>query len=120
MRARRQRAGQNLCPIDGKDYHGYPIDNVAFSQRAIANSTAVRDLGLAYRLTGKPEYATKARRILMAYADIYPTLPVHDNNNKRDTRTGARVMLRSLPSAGAGPGAAAPAMRSRDGARPPR
>jgi hypothetical protein len=94
-----QRGGRNICPVDGKDYHGYPIDNVVFSQRAIANSAAVRDLGMAYRLTGKPEYAAKARRILIAYADIYPTLPVHDNNNKRDTRTGARVMSQTLSEA---------------------
>jgi hypothetical protein len=94
-----QRGGRNLCPIDGKDYHGYPIDNVVYSQRAGANADAVRQLGLAYRLTGRQEYAEKARRILMAYADLYPTLPVHDNNNRRDTRTGARVMSQTLSEA---------------------
>ncbi len=94
-----QRGGHNLCPIDGKDHHGYPIDNVAFSQRSISNAAAVRDLGLAFRLTGKPAYAEKARRILVAYADIYPTLPVHDNNNRPDTRTGARVMSQTLSEA---------------------
>lgn len=94
-----QRGGRNLCPIDGRDYHGYPIDNVVYSQRAGANADAVRQLGLAYRLTGKSEYAGKARRILMAYADLYPTLPVHDNNNRPDTRTGARVMSQTLSEA---------------------
>jgi len=94
-----QRAGKNLCPIDGKDYHGYPIDNVVFSQRAISNAGAVRDLGLAWRFTGQPEYAEKARRILVAYADLYPTLPIHDNNNRPDTRTGARVMSQTLSEA---------------------
>jgi hypothetical protein len=51
-----QKAGKNLCPIDGKDYHGWPIDQVVYMQRNGANAQAVRDLGLAFRLTGKQEY----------------------------------------------------------------
>jgi hypothetical protein len=91
-----QKAGKNLCPIDGKDYHGWPIDQVVYMHRNSANAQAVRDLGLAFRVTGKPEYLEKARRILNAYAELYPTLPIHDNNNKRDTKTGARIMSQTL------------------------
>jgi hypothetical protein len=92
----RQSKGQNLCPVDGKDYHGYPVDNVAFSHRHSSNSQAVRDLGLAFRLTGKTEYAEKARIICNAYARLYPGLPIHDNSNKLDTKSGARVMSQTL------------------------
>jgi oligo-alginate lyase len=94
-----QKAGKNLCPIDGKDYHGWPIDNCVYMQRNGANASAVRDLGLTFRVTGKQEYLEKARRIVNAYSALYPTLPIHDNNNKRDTKTGARIMSQTLSEA---------------------
>src|SRR5574340_414111 len=92
----RQKAGKNLCPVDGKDYHGWPIDQVVYNHRNGDNARAVRDLGLAWHLTGKREYVEKARRILNAYSDLYPTLPIHDNNNKLNTKTGGRVMSQTL------------------------
>lgn len=95
----KQTRGQNLCPVDGKDYHGWPVDNVVYMQRNGDNAAAVRDLGLAYLFTGRAEFAAKARRILNAYAALYPTLPIHDNNNKRDTQSGARVMSQTLSEA---------------------
>jgi hypothetical protein len=91
-----QKAGKNLCPIDGKDYHGWPIDQVVYMHRNSGNAQAVRDLGLAFRLSGKQEYLEKARIIVNAYSDLYPTLPIHDNNNRRDTKTGARIMSQTL------------------------
>lgn len=95
----KQTRGQNLCPVDGKDYHGWPVDNVVFMQRNGDNAAAVRDLGLAYLLTGRAEFAAKARRIVNAYAALYPTLPIHDNNNKLNTQSGARVMSQTLSEA---------------------
>jgi len=92
----RQDAGRNLCPVDGKDFHGWPYDHVAYSQRHGDNARAVRDLGLAYRLTGKSVYAEKARGILRVYAEIYPTLPIHGNKGERDNLSGARVMSQTL------------------------
>ncbi|HEY1493992.1 MAG TPA: alginate lyase family protein, partial [Candidatus Solibacter sp.] len=94
-----QRLGKNLCPIDGKDYHGWPVDYVVYMQRNDDNARAARDLGLAWQLTGKREYAEKARRIFNAYSELYLTLPIHDNNNKPDTKTGARVMSQTLSEA---------------------
>jgi hypothetical protein len=91
-----QKAGKNLCPIDGKDYHGWPIDNCVYMQRNGANAAAVRDLGLTFQLTGRKDPFLKACHIINAYAALYPTLPIHDNNNKRDTRTGARIMSQTL------------------------
>jgi heparinase II/III-like protein/alginate lyase len=93
-----QQGGKNICPVDGKDYHGWPIDNVVYMQRNDDNARAARDLGLAYRLTGNVAFADKARRIFNAYAELYPRLPIHDNN-KLDTRTGARVMSQTLSEA---------------------
>jgi len=94
-----EHGNRNVCPIDGKDYHGYPIDNVVYSHRNVDNADAARNLGLAYRLTGNAGYAEKARRILNAYAAIYPKWPIHDNNNRLDTRTGARAMSQTLSEA---------------------
>jgi len=95
----RQTAGKNICPVDGKDYHGWPVDNVVYMQRNDDNARAARDLGLAFQLTGKSEYVDKVRRILSAYADIYLKLPVHDNQNKPDNPRGARVMSQTLSEA---------------------
>ncbi len=95
-----QRSGKNLCPVDGKDYHGWPVDNVVYMHRNTDNARAVRDLGLAYQLTGESGYAAKARRVLAAYAELYPNLPIHDNKNKIDGRTGARIMSQTLSEAG--------------------
>jgi hypothetical protein len=95
-----RKAGKNLCPIDGKDYHGWPVDYVVYMHRNDDTARSARDLGLAYRLTGKPEYAEKARRIFNAYSGLYLTLPIHDNANKLDTRTGARIMSQTLSEAG--------------------
>jgi hypothetical protein len=95
----KQDGGKNLCPIDGKDYHGWPIDNVVYMQRNDDNAGAARDLGLAFRLTGNPAYAEKARRIFSAYADLYLRLPIHDNDNRPNTKTGARVLSQTLSEA---------------------
>ena len=94
-----QKQGKNLCPIDGKDYHGWPVDYVVYMQRNNDTAQSARDLGLAWQLTGKREYVEKARRIFNAYADLYLTLPIHDNNNKLDTKTGARIMSQTLSEA---------------------
>ncbi len=95
----RQTAGKNLCPVDGKDYHGWPVDNVVYMQRNDDNAAAARTLGLAFQLTGKPEYVEKARRIFSAYADIYLKLPIHNNQNKPDDPKGAHVMSQTLSEA---------------------
>ena len=97
------KAGKNICPVDGKDHHGPPIDQVVFMMRNGDNAKAVRDLGLAFHLTGNAEYAAKARRILDAYADLYLTLPIHTNDGSTsggNLTRGARVMSQTLSEAG--------------------
>ncbi len=95
----RQEGAKNICPVDGKDYHGWPIDNVVYMMRNDDNAREARDLGLAYCLTHKAEYAQKVDRILNAYSDLYPTLPIHDNANHLNTKRGARVMSQTLSEA---------------------
>ena len=41
------------------------------------NGIAVHDAGLLYQLTGDEVYANHARQLLLAYADLYPTLGEH-------------------------------------------
>ena len=94
-----QTAGKNICPVDGKDYHGWPVDNVVYMQRNDDNAEAARNLGLAYQLTRNPEYAEKARRIFAAYVDIYLKLPLHNNQNKLNDKRGGRVMSQTLSEA---------------------
>jgi hypothetical protein len=95
----RQTEGKNICPIDGKDYHGWPVDNVVFMQRNDDNAEAARNLGLAYQLTGKPQYVEKARQIFSAYAGIYVGLPLHNNQNKLNDPRGGKVMSQTLSEA---------------------
>lgn len=95
----KQTAGKNICPVDGKDYHGWPVDNVVYMQRNDAIAEAMRNLGLAYQLTGNKAYVDKARDVFRAYADIYLKLPIHNNQNKPDDPKGARVMSQTLSEA---------------------
>lgn len=90
--------GHNTCPICRQDYHGWPWDYVIYSRRHLDNARAVRDLGLAYRLTGRPEFAAKARTILSAYAALYPTLPIRGYKDWPQTghRSGGRVTPQTL------------------------
>lgn len=94
-----QEGGKNICPVDSKDYHGWPVDNVVYMQRNDDNAEAARNLGLAFQITGSREYVDKARRIFAAYDDIYLKLPIHDNQNRPNTKTGARVMSQTLSEA---------------------
>ena len=79
---------QHRCPICGEVYSGWPYDDVVLGRVHRGYSNAVRDLGLAYRLTGQIKYADKACEILLAYAEKYPTYPLHDKNGKPKTGGG--------------------------------
>lgn len=41
------------------------------------NGVAIHDAGILYQLTGDSRYAANARDLLLAYADLYPTLGRH-------------------------------------------
>lgn len=93
--------GHNRCPRCGKDYHGWPYDYVIYTRRHGENALAVRDLGLAYRLTGNAAYAAKARAILAAYAAVYPTMPIRSHKDWPEigSRSGGRVTSQTLNEA---------------------
>lgn len=90
--------GHNRCPQCAKDYHGWPYDYVIYTVRHGANAQAVRDLGIAYRLTGNAAFAAKARAILVAYAAIYPTMPIRSHKGWPEvgSRSGGRVTSQTL------------------------
>ena len=83
------------CPICGTVYHGDPYDAVLFSAAHSKWSQAVRDLGLAYRFTGRKEYAEKAGEVLLAYADRYASYPLHDKDGKAKVG-GGHILAQTL------------------------
>jgi hypothetical protein len=87
--------GQNVCPIDNRNYTGWPYDQVVYSYRHSDNGGAARDNALAYRFTGEQQYAKNAARILLAYADVYSSYALKDTNN-RQTASAARVFAQTL------------------------
>ena len=66
------------CPQCGKVYSSPFFDAAAENWRGehMENARAIRDLGMAYAITGDPKYAAKAADILRAYVDVYPKLPI--------------------------------------------
>ncbi len=86
---------EHKCPTCGQKYSGDPYDAVVLYGVHSRNSSAVRDCGLAYRFSGRPEFAKHAAEILKAYADRYATYPLHDVNNKERVG-GGRIMAQTL------------------------
>ena len=73
-------AHHHQCPICKKIYSGPPYDDVIFSQIHRRNLRHLYDCAWAYALTGKPEYAKFARKVLLGYADRYQKYPFHGNS----------------------------------------
>jgi hypothetical protein len=86
---------RHQCPQCGEVYTGDPYDAVVLYGVHRRYSDAARDLGLAYRFTGRAEYANQAKRILLAYADRYNSYPLHDRFGKEEVG-GGRVMAQTL------------------------
>jgi len=86
---------RHRCPKCGAIYTGEPYDSVYISRIHGTNGTTVRDAGLAFRFTGRPEFAKRSAELLLGYAKRYSSYPRHDPNNK-DTVNAARVMSQVL------------------------
>jgi hypothetical protein len=95
---------EHICTVDNavlksdpsrpdRDYDGCAIHGV-HSQY----SQAIRDLGLVYQVTGDRRYASKAREILLAYADVYLKYPLHTINAEAKLG-GGRVGAQTLDEA---------------------
>lgn len=87
--------GKHICKGCGAEYAGWPYDQVVLTHTHVDNWRDLKDLGIAYALTGDEKYANKARELLLAYAAKYKTYPIHDVKGKESTK-GARVFAQTL------------------------
>jgi oligo-alginate lyase len=85
----------NVCPDTGKDYQEWPISDVHYHYMHDMLSHDAMILGVAYRMTGKKNYAQHAAEILKLYADKYKDYPIVDNYGKQSD-WGARVYSQTL------------------------
>jgi hypothetical protein len=76
-------------------YRGEPYDSVVITREHSAWSRAVRDLALAYRFTGRAEFARRAGEILTGYADRYAKYPRH-NTRGEDRVGGGKLLAQTL------------------------
>jgi hypothetical protein len=90
--------GKHVCTKCGKVYTGWPYDQVIIAHQHGNNWRSVRDLGLAYAFTGNPAYAERARDVLLGYATVYKTIPIH-NSRGRKSNSGARIYAQTLDEA---------------------
>ena len=91
------------CASCGEVYTGYPYDNVIYSRQ---HGRLTRDMSvcaMAYALTGKENYAQRARDILVGYAERYMAYPYHSANmgkkTDRPSRSGGHVYEQTLNEA---------------------
>ena len=94
----------HIDPVSGEVFYGDPsvpsrdYDGCVISGIHSSWSRSIRDLGIAYQVTGDARYAGKAREILLAYADRYPQYPLH--NTRGEARIGGgRVGPQTLDEA---------------------
>ncbi|MAF11590.1 hypothetical protein CMK11_14165 [Candidatus Poribacteria bacterium] len=79
---------EHVDPVNGDVYLGDPtdpsrdFDGIVLAQKHGGWATAVERLGVAFQITGDDKYATKAREILLAYADRYLDYPLHTTRNE--------------------------------------
>jgi hypothetical protein len=73
-----------ICPVDHEVIESDPKHSNRDFDGCIINdihdqyADLIRDCGLLYQVTREKKYATKARDILLAYAEKYPTYPLHN------------------------------------------
>jgi MYXO-CTERM domain-containing protein len=90
---------RSVCPVDGRNWTGYPYAQVIYARRHDEAADAARDLGLAWQLDGDPSRARAAAAILLEYAARYEAYPLHDTRNGGG-RSGARVLAQTLDESG--------------------
>jgi hypothetical protein len=84
------------CPKCGAVYTGEPYDTVAIMGEHNKLAANARDFGLAYALTGKPEFAKRAREILVGYADRYAGYEMHDVRGPSTRNSAGKVGPQTL------------------------
>ena len=89
---------EHRCPVCGAVYRGDPYDAVALYWVHSRNSRAIRDLALAWRFTGRAEFARRARELLLGYAARYGAYRLH-NTRDEEKVGGGRIMAQTLDEA---------------------
>lgn len=85
---------KHTCPKCGKIFENNPtFDNCARGMYGPARFRDMRNLATAYLLTGDGKYADKAITMMLAYADLHPTMTV---TNYRSTGGGSRLGYNTL------------------------
>ena len=92
---KRVDATHHECPHCKQVYSGWPWDDVVLTGIHAGFTRGIRDLGLAYAFTGDLKYAAKAREILLAYGEKYPTYKLHDSSGG-ESRSGGRMYAQTL------------------------
>lgn len=85
----------HVCKTCGAEYTGWPYDQVYITRQHHRWMRGIEDLGVAYVLDPKPEYAQRVRDILLGYAAFYETLPIHNKDGK-ESRSGGRLYAQTL------------------------
>lgn len=91
-------ATEHRCPACGATYTGEPYDAVVVGRTHNAYSAQLLDLGLAYRFSGRDEFAARAAAILLGYAERYPSYPRRDKYGE-DRAGGGRLLSQTLDEA---------------------
>jgi hypothetical protein len=86
---------RHRCPKCGTIYTGEPYDGVAIASIHNTNSSAMRDMALAFRFTGRREFAEKVKLLLSGYGRRYLSYPRHDINGN-DTANAGRITSQTL------------------------
>lgn len=94
-RLRTESPTRHRCPVCGEIYTGDPYDAVVLYGVHSRYSNEIRDCGLAFRLTGKSEYARRAAAILTGYADRYGSYRLH-NTRDQEAVGGGKIMAQTL------------------------
>lgn len=95
VRLRTVSPNEHRCPQCGAVYRGDPYDAVVLYRVHRQYSLALRDLGLAWRFTGRAEFAACAAEILLGYAARYPGYKLH-NRDGEEKIGGGRISAQSL------------------------
>ena len=86
------------CPTCGKIYTGAPYDDVIFERQHYTNLRNLSAAAWAYAITGRPEFAAFAAKVLLGYADRYENYPFHSSNLKQD-KSGGHIFEQTLNEA---------------------
>ena len=89
---------EHVCKKCQRVYTGEPYDSVPLTAMHDRLAQAAQDLALAWTLTNKPEYAAKAREVLLGYAQRYQHYALHDRNGGQ-ARSAGRVLSQTLEEA---------------------